>query len=277
MVAKIAYYFRRLVAIALGLSLTGYSAYRSWMHSHDPIGPLAAAGAAIMLASAEHCWRHRHWLRFTGLFVGGAAAAILSASLVLERVASTNTTRTHSTRSANLERTEARKALEAAQARQDRVQADLLAETRNKGCGPVCRGLKQEVEAAADAVAKARSQLVALGAEASENPSVALLGSYAAALQTGSLLGLPIWLELAAPLVLAYGFGPGPKGPEPKTKRRRRKSKRVSKRKLAKNDQVISWIDEFRRRNGRDPKIPEVRGAFRGMPRTTAWRRGRSR
>jgi hypothetical protein len=37
-------------------------------------------------------------------------------------------------------------------------------------------------------------------------------------------------------------------------------------------EQVVSWVRVFRRRHGRDPKIPEVQGA-QGLSKTTAWRR----
>jgi hypothetical protein len=42
------------------------------------------------------------------------------------------------------------------------------------------------------------------------------------------------------------------------------------------NEHVVSWIKGYRRRHGRDPKIPEVQGAFQGLSRTTAWRRIRT-
>ena len=38
-------------------------------------------------------------------------------------------------------------------------------------------------------------------------------------------------------------------------------------------EQVVSWIRAYRRRYGRSPKIPEVQAAFKGMPKTTVWRR----
>jgi hypothetical protein len=41
-------------------------------------------------------------------------------------------------------------------------------------------------------------------------------------------------------------------------------------------EHVVSWVRAYRRRHGRDPKIPEVQGAFKGLSRTTAWRRIRA-
>ena len=38
------------------------------------------------------------------------------------------------------------------------------------------------------------------------------------------------------------------------------------------SERVVSWVREYRRRNGHDPKIREVQEAF-DLPKTTAWRR----
>jgi hypothetical protein len=35
---------------------------------------------------------------------------------------------------------------------------------------------------------------------------------------------------------------------------------------------VVLWVDEFRRRNGRNPRIPEMQAEFKTMPKTSAWR-----
>lgn len=229
--ATLAYYFRRLVAIALGLALTGYSAWTSWSHFHDAIGPLAAIAAALLLAFCEYAWRDRSYVHFALLGFLGIAAALISASVVLERVASTSADRTHQARSANLPRVEATKAVTEARARLATTEAGVLAETGRKGCGPVCKGLKIEAEAARKELAEARARMVKLGATAAENPAAALLGPWAETFQLVTLLGLPLWLELAAPVVLAYGFAPGaPKAPaapvrvaKPQAKRKPRK------------------------------------------------------
>jgi hypothetical protein len=42
------------------------------------------------------------------------------------------------------------------------------------------------------------------------------------------------------------------------------------------SEHVVSWVRAYRRRHGRDPRIPEVQGAFKGLSRTTAWRRIRA-
>ena len=227
--AKLFYYARRGVAILLGLALTGYSAWASWHHSHDVIGPLAAVSAAVLLALAEYTWHDRQFWRTGALAVLGLAAAVLSGSVVLDRVATTNEARIHKTRSANLPRVEARKALETAEARLARIEADQSAETKDGGCGRVCKGLKKDAEAARQRVAEARTKLVALGAHTAENPAAqviaSLLGVSPLAYQLFTPLALPLWLELAAPAVLAYGFAPRPRKAKPKKKAKRRRKK----------------------------------------------------
>jgi hypothetical protein len=228
MLTRVFFYLRRAVAIALGGTLTGYSAWASWSHSHDILGPLAAVSAAVLLALCERAWHDRQLIRLVLLGLLGVAAAVFSASVVLERVASTSEARTHQARSSNLPRAEARKALDEARADLKTAEAAVRDETRKGGCRAVCEGLKKEADAARQRMDRARAELVALGATSAENPAVALLGPYAEMFQTATLLGLPIWLELAAPVVLAYGFAPAPhREPEaPKKKAKRRKKKR---------------------------------------------------
>jgi hypothetical protein len=270
------YYARRSVAIALGLALTGYSAWCSWTHSHDVLGPLAAVAAAVLLALCEHAWRDRQIVRFGMLGILGIVAAVFSASVVLERVAATSEARQHQARTSNLPRAEARKALDEARADLKAAEAAVTAETRNGGCKLACNGLKKEAEAARNRVDKARADLVALGATTAENPAANLLGPFAVTFQTATLLGLPIWIELAAPVVLAYGFAPAPRKEEPKPKsKEKRQRKRREPRRPAAQDGVTDWVEAYRQKHGHAPKVADVRQAF-GVSKTTAWRRIRS-
>jgi hypothetical protein len=226
-VAYFFYLFRRLVAIALGLALTGYSAWCSWTHQGDLIGPLAAISAAALLAFCEYAWRDRRYVHFGLLGLLGLAAAAISGSIVLERVSHTQEASSQKARSANLPRTEAQKALTEASAELKAAQAE-TSKACSSGRGPVCKGLEQREDAARKRVEDARSKLVGLGAETAVDPAAGVLGAHAETLRLATLLGLPLWLELAAPAVLAYGFAPAPRKVEtPKKKRRRRKVKRI--------------------------------------------------
>jgi hypothetical protein len=225
MLTRVFFYLRRIVAIALGLALTGYSAWASWAHSHDVLGPLAAVSAAILLALCEHAWRDRQWIRFGLLGLLGIAAAVISGSVVLERVSATNEARVHGKRSDNLPRLEARKALDLAEKALAAAEAAAKAEC-NSGRGPRCTGLEKREDAARQRAEDARSKLVGLGAQTVDNPAVSVLGAWAETFQLATLLGLPVWLELAAPVVLAYGFAPGPRREDPPKKAKRRKKKR---------------------------------------------------
>jgi hypothetical protein len=196
--ATLCYYLRRVVAIALGLALTGYSAWASWSHHHDLIGPLAAISAAGMLIFAECALRDRHWVHFVGLGALGLAAAVISGSVVLERVSYTQEARAHAARSANLPRSEAQKALDEAKSALTAAETAARAEC-SSGRGPKCEGLEKREDAARKRVEDARSKLVGLGAETVVNPTAGVLGAHAETFRLATLLGLPLWLELAAP------------------------------------------------------------------------------
>src|SRR5688572_15075690 len=103
-VAKLFYYMRRGVAILLGGALTGYSAWCSWHHSHDVLGPLAAVSAAVLLALSEYAWRDRQVIRLGLLGLLGIAAAVISGTVVLERVSERQEARLQASRTDNLPR-----------------------------------------------------------------------------------------------------------------------------------------------------------------------------
>ena len=211
----------------MGVALTGYSAWASWHHQGDLIGPLAAVSAAGMLCFAEYAWRDRQRVIAGCLLVLGLAAAAISGSVVLERVSHSQEARLHQARSANLPRQEAHKALAEAQQELAKAEAEASDACRS-GRGPRCTATEKREDAARQRVSKARAELVGLGAETAEDPPVGILGAHAATLRLGTLLGLPLWLELAAPVVLAYGFAPAPRKEEPPRKRKlRRRGKRT--------------------------------------------------
>jgi hypothetical protein len=156
----------------------------------------------------------------------GIAAAVISGSVVLERVSAASETRVHAKRSDNLPRTQAQAALDEAREALSVAEAATAAECKS-GRGPRCTGLEKREDAARQRVADARSKLAGLGALTAENPAASLLGPWAETFQLATLLGLPLWLELAAPAVLAYGFAPLPnREPVPKKAARKRKKKR---------------------------------------------------
>lgn len=227
------YLLRRGVAISLGLALTGYGAWASWSHFHDPLGPLAAISAATLLALAEYSWTDRHRLRAGILAVLGLAAAVISGSVVLERVSATQEARLQSTRSDNLPRVQAQKALDDAKEALAAAEAAAKVECAS-GRKAKCLGLEEREAAARKRVAEARSDLVGLGAHTVENPAAlavaSMLGISGATYQLLLPLALPLWLELAAPAVLAYGFAPMPRKEAPPKKAKKGKPKRRRRR-----------------------------------------------
>ena len=232
-----AYLARRFVAIALGAALTGYSAWSSWHHLADVLGPLAAFSAATLLVFAEYSWRDRQRLRAGLLGVLGVLAAIISGSVVLERVSHAHEVRQQGTRSSNLPKVEAEKALDAA--RKSLADAEAKAKDEcsrsSKGGDPrgqLCVAAEKREDAARKRVTDARSELVGLGARTAENPAAASIAAVlpisAETYQLLLPLALPLWLEIAAPAVLAYGFAPPPRK-RLEARRGRRKKKRARK------------------------------------------------
>jgi hypothetical protein len=209
LMATLAYVFRRTLAIALGLALTGYSAWASWTHQGDLIGPLAAISAAALLAFSEYAWRDRHMVHFGMLGILGIVAAVISGSVVLERVSHTQEARAHAARSMNLPRQEAERSLAEAKAELANAAAAANREC-SSGRGRRCDALEKREAEARQRVEAERSKLVRLGAVVTVDPAAATLGKWAVAFRLVTLLGLPLWLELAAPAVLAYGFAPAP-------------------------------------------------------------------
>jgi hypothetical protein len=270
------YLFRRAVAIILGVALTGYSAWASWTHQGDLIGPLAAVSAALLLAFCEYAWRDRQRFMAAALVVLGLAAATISGSIVLERVSHTHEARVKKARDANVPRTEAHKALAEAQQALDKASAE-ASDACSDGAGPSCKATSQREDAARQRVAKARSELVVLGADTALDPAGGILGKHAETFRLIVLLGLPLWLELAAPVVLAYGFAPAPRKEEPASVQKAKRRGKVTRvaRKPAAQDGVTDWVEAYRQKHGRAPKVADVRQAF-GVSKTTAWRRIRS-
>ena len=91
-----------------------------------------------------------------------------------------------------------------------------------------CSSLTQRETEARARVKTARQDVVNAGAPAAENPVASVMGGWAETFHRGMAVAPAIWLELAAPALLAFGFAPwARKEPEPpKKKAKRRKKKR---------------------------------------------------
>jgi hypothetical protein len=203
---RFVYYGLRAVAIVLACVLTGYGAWLSWCHFHSPLGPLVAISAAALLVIAEHAW-HRSKRRALLLGFLGVAAAVISGTVVVDRVTATDAARVQSTKNANHPKTEAQRALDDAKAELQAAATEAKAECLT-GDGKRCKALKAREESARARVATARAAVVAAGAQADEDPASALFGAWAETYHIALPLALPIWLEIASPILMAYGLSP---------------------------------------------------------------------
>jgi hypothetical protein len=245
---KIAYYGLRAVAIVLACVLTGYGAWLSWCHFHSLLGPMVAVSAAALLVIAEHAWRHS---RRRALLLGflGVAAAVISATVVVDRVTATDQARVQAVRTGNLPSTEAQKALDDAKAEANAAAAEAKIECQT-GRGKRCAGLERREAAARQRVAEARAKVVSTGAQADEDPAAALFGAWAETYRRLLPLALPTWLEIASPVLMAYGLAPLPrKAPEPLQQPLQCKAPRKGRRKGArpKYGTAAYWLARLER------------------------------
>jgi hypothetical protein len=236
--AGICYYARRGVAIALGGTLTWYSASVSWAHFHDLLGPLAAVSAAVLLFLAGH--RDGSWTRAIVLGLLGLVAAGISGTVVYQRVHEKQASLVQTVNNDNLPRVEAQRALEDARAALKTAEHDARYECAS-GRRKRCIGLEEREAAARQRVADARAAVVKAGAQATEPPQ---------ALASMLPFALPTWLELAAPILIGYGLAPGPrKAPEPLQPALQRKPSRKGRRKAArpKYGTAAYWLARLER------------------------------
>jgi hypothetical protein len=201
-------------------------------------------------------------------------AATISGAVVLQRNAHTQAERAQTVASSNLPKAEAQKALAKAEKELDEARAEASSECRS-GRGRRCSALEQREAEARQRVTKARSELVNLGAEAAEKPITAVMGGWAVHFDRAMAVAPALWLEVAAPALLAFGFAPwSHKRPETRKKAKQRQVKRAP-RKPAKQDGVTDWVEAYTQKHGRPPEVNDVRQAF-GVSKTTAWRRLRN-
>jgi hypothetical protein len=162
--------------------------------------------------------------------VAFAALAILASAIsgiaVLDRTSSTADERIQVQRTANLPRELAQKALDAAEADAKAAQAAASTECLS-GRGPRCKGLEDRATEARGRVDQARAELIRLGARTVEDPVARRLAAYLPGVSEATIglampVALPLWLEIAGPLLLGFGLAS-----------KRRKSKKKAKRKAS--------------------------------------------
>jgi hypothetical protein len=202
---RYSYAATRVAAIVLGLVMTSYSAVLSFEHFHTILGPLVSISAAVLLVLAAYPRRYAR-----ALWVSGMVAALMSAVVVLDRVTATDAARLQVTKDTNHAR------LQPVQALQDAKDALAKAESEAKaecltGRKRRCLELEDREAKARERVETARGKVAAAGSTMAENTVAERFGSWAAAHNMVLPIALPVWLEVTAPLLIAYGFAPLPR------------------------------------------------------------------
>ena len=169
-----------------------------------------------MFVFANYALRDRQWLHLLSLGGLGVLAAIIFGSVVLQRNAHAQADRVQAAQSLNVPKLEAAKALAKAEEALTKAAASAeCAELRALACVQGARVSGEGSSATGDRRPRR--------GHPAENPTTAVLGSLAGTFQQAMAVAPAIWLELAAPAVLAFGFAPWPrKEPAPRRKVRRR-------------------------------------------------------
>src|SRR5262245_16319806 len=155
----------------------------------------------------------------------------VASAVVIARNAHAQAERIQTAKSANLPRQQAQQALAEAQKSLAMAEAEARDECRSGRKGR-CLSTESREAAARERVASARAQLAGLGADTSETPVAAVMGGWADTFSRGLAVAPAVWLECAAPALLAFGFAPWPRKAvkeKAKPKRRKRKVKRESR------------------------------------------------
>ena len=256
MATKTTYRILRGAAIGLGSGLTAYSGWLSWTLHYDPMGPIAAITGAGLFIFAEHSWQDRRKIKAGLLFGLGLLALVISGTAVWHRVAASQETRLQATRSDNLPRIMAEQAVTDAKEMLGKATDDAQQECRS-GRRAKCEGAEQREEAARRRVEEARTKLAGLGAKRDEDPGAASMATLIPwlsieAYQRAAPALLPLWLELAAPLLLSLGLSPGRHAPAAVKRKKRAKRKRAPRKppaskKPAESATVLPLFDKKRK------------------------------
>lgn len=283
----------RGLALALGVIASGGALYillkedvvaGRWSDSFVlvPIMIIIALAAGHLAAEAL---RSRKFLAAIGFAIAFVMGTALTVYMSVGKQAETSDSHILATEASNKDRSVIEAQLADAELRYTQALNTADSHRSNGGCGRQCldwskralevdariRELKAElksmdpqkpVAADADRVAKVIHMLT--GADEKRTKAVLVLVKPFA---------FSLLFELTA--IVALGFAFGHSSPAPAERRSAKTQPTPQPEPPGDRADVIDFIREHRRRNGRDPRIADVQREF-GLPRTTAWRRIRS-
>lgn len=287
------------LALALGCAAsvgTAYTLLRDdvaagrWSDSYVlvPILLCIACGAGHLAAQAL---KDRSILSALGFAIAFTMATILTVWTSVSKQAATTEARTLETVASNKDRGAVEAALRDAELRY-RQALDQADKARSSGgCGRVCSDWQKRSDEVIARIRELKAELksmdpqkpVAAGAERVAQVIHMLsgfeVGKVKALLELVEPFAYSLVFELAVIVCFGYGFS-GPRrsvrtpGKEAKTQPTPSPEPPGGDKR---DPHVVSWCEEYARRHGRRPSIPEVQAAFSGMSKTSAWRYSRSR
>lgn len=248
-----------------------------------PIMIVIALAAGHLATEALRSRKYLAAIGFALAFVLGTALTVYQS---VGKQADTSDSQTLVTEASNQERKTVEDDLARARLRYTQALDQADRETGSGGCRQKCQDWKlraREVDAQVrelEAKLKSMNPQKPVAADADRVAKVIHMLTGADERRTKALLVLvkpfafSLLFELTAIAAFGFAFGhqspapaarvsaktqPTPTAPEPPGGDRR-------------DPNIVSWVDAYRERHGKDPSIPEVQRAFKGLGKTTAWR-----
>lgn len=227
-------------AILLGIALTGievWGAVEYLLKQEGHISYLVLGGATVTAVAAllppfaERMWRAGRYTLALLLWAALLPALALILSAAIERSGGARDKAQMERRAIAQQIELARTAEAEAKTRLAAAEAAMLAEINNKkrpGCGPTCKGLKDEAEAARKALAEARETIAAVGVAPQDSQAVRIAAVLPWVTEEAVALYQPIILPLAISATGLLLIAVGAHSPK-RRKVQRRRSKRKRK------------------------------------------------
>lgn len=263
--AQPTYILLRGVSMIGGMSMVATAAFLNVSHAAETEGDMTspaciaiialAFGSAIAVKVMLASWRTGRKGLALAAFVALVAGELFSLQISAERLLAARDQRAHQARAVNSKR-------DVALAKIASLESD-----RRRECGT---GFRDRCAKAKTWEDQARAELADLPASRSTN----LLAD---------VTGLPAWVVEVVPALtfssslmllglVLVGFGGHGSSSTLGSSVETASAQAVQREEV---ERVVSWVNEFRRRHGRDPQIPELQQVF-DLPKTTAWRRIKS-
>lgn len=287
----------RASAIALGCAASAGCAYLllkddvlagRWSDSFVMV-PLILGIAVVAGHLAAKALRDRSILSACGFAIAFAVASLMTVYSSVSKQATSTDAKTLEAVASNRDRSVVEAALLDAQIRYKQALDQADAARSSGGCGRVCTDWSKRALEVDARVRELKAELksmdpqkpVAAGAEKMARVIYRLFGLDPVKVKDFILdveqLAYTLLFEITAISSFGYGLS-GNRAPRVAAKARMQPTPDLPEPPGDRRDPaIVSWVEEYTRRHGRAPQIPEVQKAFEGLSRTSAYRYAKSK